>query len=70
MHITGLIVSKHSEPSDVAASLAPDNGDFIRVHVRDGNVVAEIEGESLRTVIATVDDYLMNLQVSEKLIKR
>lgn len=67
MHVTGMIVSAHVHAGHVASALSPDSAGFMTVDVVDGHVVAKIEGESLRSVIATVDDYLMNLSVSERL---
>lgn len=67
MRITGELRSMHPGADCIAASLSPDNGGFMRVDVEDGCVVARIEGESLRSVLATVDDYLMNLSISERL---
>ena len=67
MHITGTIVSVHAHPEHVVSALSPDSDGFMTVEVIDGCVTAKIEEESLRSVIATVDDYLMNLSVSERL---
>lgn len=67
MQVTGKITSAHQHAWHVAASLSPDSNGFMTVEVVDGCVVARVRGESLRSVIATVDDYLMNLSVSERL---
>ncbi|MDU9376941.1 hypothetical protein McpSp1_15830 [Methanocorpusculaceae archaeon Sp1] len=67
MHVSGTITSVHANAENVAQSLSPDNGGFMTVTAVDGCVVAKISGESLRSVIATVDDYLVNLSVSERL---
>ncbi|HJJ89282.1 MAG TPA: KEOPS complex subunit Pcc1 [Methanocorpusculum sp.] len=67
MHVTGTIVSVHTHPDHVALTLAPDSNGTMSVEVVEGHVMAKIDGYSLRTVIATVDDYLMNLSVSEQL---
>lgn len=67
MRITAEIRSRYPDAEHIAASLSPDNGGFMTVCGSDGCVVANIEGESLRSIIATVDDYLMNLSVSERL---
>jgi hypothetical protein len=37
----------------------------MRTYPGEGIVVLEISGEHLRTVIASVDDYLMNLAIAE-----
>lgn len=67
MRITGKIISENSSAKNAASSLSPDSLGFMSVS-SDGNyVVAEFEGDSLRSIIATVDDYLMNLAVLEKI---
>ncbi|MDV0442871.1 KEOPS complex subunit Pcc1 [Methanorbis rubei] len=67
MYVTGTITSMHASAENVAKALSPDNGGFMTVDAVGGYVVAKIEGKSLRSVIATVDDYLVNLSVSERL---
>ncbi len=67
MYVSGTIRSFHTNAENVAQALSPDNGGFMTVTVVDGFVSAKISGESLRSVIATVDDYLVNLSVSERL---
>ena len=67
MRITGVIVSSHPHAAYVASALSPDSDGFMTVEILYGSVVAKVDGESLRSVIATVDDYLMNLSVSERL---
>ena len=69
MKISGEIRSKNLRADDIEKSLSPDNGGFIETSFEDGCIVARINGESLRSVIATVDDYLMNLSVAERLIE-
>ncbi|MDR3102663.1 MAG: hypothetical protein LBU24_05570 [Methanocalculaceae archaeon] len=67
MHVEAKIMSAHVHADCVALALSPDNGEFMTVEVLGGRVVAKISGGSLRSMIATVDDYLMNLSVSERL---
>jgi len=51
----------------VAGALAPDNLPGM-VTAADGDLVTfGIEGTHLRSVTATVDDYLMNLTIAEEL---
>jgi len=69
MKISGEIRSKNLRADDIEKSLSPDNGGFIETSFEDGCIVARVSGESLRSVIATVDDYLMNLSVAERLIE-
>jgi hypothetical protein len=69
MKISGEIRSKNLRADDIEKSLSPDNGGFIETSFEDGYIVARVNGELLRSVIATVDDYLMNLSVAERLIE-
>jgi hypothetical protein len=65
MSTRGTITTLHCDPERVARSLAPDNLASMRTSPGDGVVVTEITGENLRSVIASVDDYLMNLAIVE-----
>ena len=67
MYISGTITSAHAHPEHVVSALSPDSDGFMTVEALDGWIVARVEGETLRSVIATVDDNLMNLSVSEQL---
>ncbi|MCK9313038.1 MAG: hypothetical protein M0P20_03145 [Methanocorpusculum sp.] len=69
MKISGEIRSKNLSADEIEKSLSPDNCGFIETSFEDGCIVAKVSGESLRSVIATVDDYLMNLSVAEKLVE-
>ncbi|MDD2473252.1 MULTISPECIES: KEOPS complex subunit Pcc1 [unclassified Methanoculleus] len=63
--IEGVIKTPHSHPECVAAALEPDNLTLIRAYPVKGGVRAEIDGTRLRSIIASVDDYLMNLAIAE-----
>ncbi|MDK2989774.1 MAG: hypothetical protein PWR16_1303 [Methanoculleus sp.] len=65
MRIEGTIETPHSLPECVAAALEPDNLTLIRTSPIGGGVRAEIDGTRLRSIIASVDDYLMNLAIAE-----
>jgi hypothetical protein len=67
MQISGRIVSKHTDASCIAESLSADNLLSMETKADGDNVVCEIRGEKLRSVIASVDDYLMNLSVAEEI---
>jgi hypothetical protein len=49
----------------VAAALEPDNLNLIRTVQIEGGVQALVDGARLRSIIATVDDYLMNLAIAD-----
>jgi hypothetical protein len=65
MQITGTITTVHKKAGCVAAALAPDNLRSMDTKADGDRVVTTITGTQLRTVIASVDDYLMNLSVAE-----
>ncbi len=67
MEIRGILRTRHTQAECVAASLRPDNLQSMQTCSKDGHVVTEIQGTSLRSVIASVDDYLMNLSIAEEL---
>ena len=65
MLIHATITTVHKHAACVASSLVPDNLRGMTT-VADGNrVMTVIDGTRLRSVIASVDDYLMNLAVAE-----
>lgn len=65
IRIEGIIETPHRHPDCVAAALEPDNLTLIRTHPVKGGVQAEIDGTKLRSITASVDDYLMNLAIAE-----
>ncbi len=67
MEIQGEIRTRHMNAAYVASALRPDNLQSMQTRDEGNLVVTEIQGTSLRSVIASVDDYLMNLAVAEDL---
>lgn len=65
IRVEGIIETPHRHPDCVAAALEPDNLTLIRTYPTEGGVRAEIDGTKLRSIIASVDDYLMNLAIAE-----
>ena len=65
MQIEGTITTVHKNAGCVAAALAPDNLQSMDTKADGDRVVTTITGTQLRSVIASVDDYLMNLAVAE-----
>ena len=65
MHIKGRITTVHGNAECVASALAPDNLRSMTTTADGDNVITTIEGTQLRSVIASVDDYLMNLAIAE-----
>jgi len=65
MQIEGTITTVHENAGCVAAALAPDNLRSMETKAKGDRVITTIAGTQLRSVIASVDDYLMNLAVAE-----
>jgi len=65
MQISGRITTNHKNAACVAAALKPDNLNSLTTTAADGRVTTTIAGIQVRTVIASVDDYLMNLAIAE-----
>ena len=65
MQIEGTITTRHGNAPCIAAALAPDNLHSMETKAEGDTVVTTITGTQLRSVIASVDDYLMNLAVAE-----
>jgi hypothetical protein len=65
MQIEGTITTVHEHAGCVAAALTPDNLRCLDTVADGDRVRTTIAGTYLRSVIASVDDYLMNLMVAE-----
>ncbi|HMA05728.1 MAG TPA: KEOPS complex subunit Pcc1 [Methanomicrobiales archaeon] len=63
--VRGTVTTSHRDPARVAGSLSPDNLSSMSMSPGEGIVVMEISGGNLRSIIASVDDYLMNLAIAE-----
>jgi len=66
MQIFGRITTVHADAGSVARSLAPDNLRGMTTNACDNRVITEIAGTQDRSVIASVDDYLMNLAIADE----
>jgi hypothetical protein len=65
MKIEGTITTRHERAGTIAASLQPDNIRSMTTLAEGDRVTTTITGTQLRSVIASVDDYLMNLSIAE-----
>ncbi len=64
---SGRIRSYHASPDCVAGSLSPDNMDTMEMHISHDYVEMMIFDMPMRSAIATIDDYLMNLSIADSL---
>jgi hypothetical protein len=67
--IRGMLSTEHRNPVCVAAALRPDNLQSMETRSQGERVVTTLEGTSIRSVIASVDDYLMNLGIAEEVCR-
>jgi hypothetical protein len=65
MQIEGTISTTHERAGCVADALRPDNLSSMETRAEGDRVITTISGRQVRSVIATVDDYLMNLAIAE-----
>jgi len=62
------ITSKVDAPDTVAAAIAPDDTDEIDTRVENGRVVTTIERETTGGLEATIDDYVVALDVATRTV--
>ncbi len=65
--VEGVIMTRHRHSEEMAGSIQPDNLSSMMTGVEDGCVKTVIRSQNLRSVIASVDDYLMNLGIAEEI---
>jgi hypothetical protein len=65
MEIHGRITTVHRNAPCVAAALTPDNLTGMATTAQGERVTMIITGTQIRSVIASMDDYLMNLAIAE-----
>ncbi|MEN6396886.1 MAG: KEOPS complex subunit Pcc1 [Methanoregula sp.] len=66
MEIHALITTVHADARSVASSLAPDNLTGMTTTADANRVTTVIHGTQIRSIIASVDDYLMNLAIADE----
>lgn len=73
MRIKGNISIKAENAPDIAVmitrSLEPDNLKSITTEYAEGSVTTFFESEKIGSLIATVDDYLMNARIAADMLK-
>ena len=66
MQVSGLITTIHTDAPSVASALAPDNLKGMTTTADGDGITTVISGTHIRSVIASVDDYLMNLAIADE----
>jgi hypothetical protein len=69
IHIQGMLTTEHKNSACVAAALRPDNLQSMETRSQETTIITTLEGTSVRSVIASVDDYLMNLGIAEEMCR-
>jgi len=67
MRCRGKIVTSHENPRIIADALRPDNTKCIKTSCKGKKVITEFNADEIGTLIASVDDYLLNLQIAEEM---
>ncbi len=66
---TVIFTYKTGEDASIAlGSLKPDNMDFVESYVENNNLICKLNLESLRTILASLDDILFCEMMAEKVI--
>ncbi len=65
MQINGRIVTVHRNAQCVASALTPDNLNSMTTTAEGDRVTMILAGTQIRSIIASMDDYLMNLAIAE-----
>jgi len=60
-------MTSHEDPRVIADALRPDNTGCIETSHKGKKVITEFNADEIGTLIASVDDYLLNLQIAEEM---
>ncbi len=63
-----VLIFEHSQAPLILESLRPDNTSDIHMELHESRIVIRVAAQSLRTLIATCDDLLVNLQVATEML--
>ena len=66
MKVEGVITTVHRNPSCIAKAIRIDNLATMKTCANETRVITSVTGTKLRSVIASADDYLMNLSIAEE----
>ncbi|MDD2666786.1 MAG: KEOPS complex subunit Pcc1 [Methanocellales archaeon] len=64
---SGKIVTSHKRCHIIMEAIRPDNTLNMRTTCKNGEIITEFEIDGIGTLIATVDDYLLNLKIAEEI---
>ncbi len=52
----------------IAQSISADNLPYVRTHYEDGLVITEVEVDGIGSLLATLDDILVNIKVANDVL--
>ncbi|WP_049984179.1 KEOPS complex subunit Pcc1 [Halorubrum sp. BV1] len=67
---TAIVRTTHADAALVAAALAPDDTESMATRVDGDAIACEIERETTGGLQSTVDDYVVNLHVADRIAER
>ena len=67
MRIEGVVCTQHGDSRCVAEALVSDNLSNMKTIATGGIVRTEIHTDRIRSLVASIDDYLMNLAIAEEI---
>ncbi len=67
--VEGDIITKHRDAEMISKALEVDNLSSMTTTSDGEYIKTKIQSEKIRTVIASVDDYLMDLNIAEELCR-
>lgn len=67
---TATVRTRHDEPALVAGALAPDDTASMSTRVDGDTIACTVERPTMGGLRSTVDDYVVNLRVADRLIER
>jgi hypothetical protein len=70
MKIEGIIRTFHHQAQCIADSVAADNLSEMKTSADGEYVITRIESNKIRSVIASMDDYITNITVAEEICEK
>jgi hypothetical protein len=66
--ITAILVYEHPHAASIVEALQPDNTPEIQMKAIGKKMLVVLRSNNLRTVVASCDDILANLQIAQELL--
>jgi tRNA threonylcarbamoyladenosine modification (KEOPS) complex Pcc1 subunit len=67
--MTAILVYEHPGALSIVEALQPDNTPEINMKARGDRVEITVKTKNLRTLIASCDDLLLNLQIAQEMLR-